>query len=248
MAQPRRVLITGAAGRIGSYLARHLAGRYDLHLTDVTRLQDASEGQFTQADIGDLDAMRTILEGVHTVVHLAADPSTEAVWESLLPRNIVGLYNVFQAAHEAGCKRVVFASSINAVGGYPAELQVQTQMPVRPGNLYGATKAWGEAVACFYADQRGLSAICLRFGWVLQRDSKQLMPGQRHLDMVLTYQDLAKLVVASIEAPEELRFGVFHGVSNNRWKRLDITDARKLLGYEPEDDAFELAGAVKRAE
>jgi nucleoside-diphosphate-sugar epimerase len=115
-------------------------------------------------------------------------------------------------------------------------------MPVRPLNLYGASKAWGEAVACFYADQKNISAICLRFGWVVERESKHIRLDHPYLDIALTYHDLARLVAASIDAPDELRFGVFHGVSNNRWKRLDISDARRLLGYEPEDDAFAIAG------
>ena len=200
----RIVLITGAAGRIGSSLTRDLAGRYELSLTDVRSPTDTHGLPFAEADIADLEAMRRLCQGVDTVVHLAADPSMEATWESLLPRNLVGLYNIFQAAHEARCRRVIFASSVNAVFGYPKDVQVRTDMPVRPLNLYGASKAWGEAVACFYADQRGLSGICLRFG-------------------------------------------VFHGVSNNRWKRLDISDARAILGYAPEDDAFALAGVVPGA-
>jgi nucleoside-diphosphate-sugar epimerase len=239
------VLITGAAGRIGSFLTQHLAERYDFVLSDVRAPEDTHGFPFVEADIADLEAMRRLCQGVETVVHLAADPSTQASWESLLPRNIVGLYNVFQAAHEAGCRRVVFASSVNAVSGYPREVQVHTTMPVRPPNLYGATKAWGEAVACFYADQRGLSAICLRFGWVIPRDSPMLKTHRNLLDIALTYEDLTRLVAASVDAPDTLRFGVFHGVSNNRWKRLDISDARTLLGYAPEDDAFELAGVAK---
>jgi hypothetical protein len=171
----------------------------------------------------------------------------EATWDSVLPRNLVGLYNVFQAAHEASCRRVIFASSVNAVFGYPKDVQVRTDMPVRPLNLYGASKAWGEAVACFYADQRGLSAICLRFGWVIDRDSDLIRADHPYLDIALTYNDLTRLMVASIDAPDTLRFGVFHGVSNNRWKRLDISDARALLGYMPEDDAFELAGVIRDA-
>ena len=236
-----RILLTGAAGRIGSFLTRHLRGRYEFVLTDLEPLTELHGYPFTQADIADLDALRELCRGVDTVVHLAADPSTEATWESLLPRNIVGVYNVFQAAREATCRRVIFASSINAVAGYPDDVQVNTTMPVRPPNLYGATKAWGEAVARYYADQHGLSAICLRFGWVLPRDSEHIRPDAKMLDMVLTYEDLARLVVASIEAPPEFRFGIFHGVSNNRWKRLDISDARAVLGYAPEDDAFALA-------
>ena len=243
MATKRKVLLTGAAGRIGSFFAGHEANRYDFVLTDVRQPADAHGHPFVTADISDMEAMRRLCQGIDTVVHLAADPSTEATWESLLPRNIIGLYNVFQAAHEAQCRRMIFASSVNAVSGYPSDVQVHTNMPVRPPNLYGATKVWGEAVACFYADQRGLSSICLRFGWVISRDSKQLRPDHYLLDMALTYEDLARLVVSSIEAPDDLRFGIFHGVSNNRWKRLDISDARAMLGYAPEDDSFALAGA-----
>jgi len=240
-----RVLLTGTSGRIGSFLTHHLAERYDFVLTDVRSPSDTHGFPFVAADITDLEAMRSLCQGVDTVIHLAADPSMEAPWESLLPRNIVGVQHIFQAAHEAGCRRVIFASSVNAVAGYPKDVQVRTDMPVRPLNLYGASKAWGEAVACFYADQRGLSAICLRFGWVIARDSELLRKQQSMLDIALTYEDLARLVVASVEAPASLRFGVFHGISNNRWKRLDISDAREILGYAPEDDAFVLAGVAE---
>jgi nucleoside-diphosphate-sugar epimerase len=242
----RKILITGAAGRIGSSLTRDFSGRYDLLLSDVRAPGDTLGHPFVEADIADLDAMRSLCAGVDTVVHLAADPSMDATWESLLPRNIVGLYTIFQAAHEAGCRRVIFASSVNAVFGYPKDVQVRTDMPVRPLNLYGASKAWGEAVACFYADQRGISAICLRFGWVIERDSELLRPDHPYLDIALTYEDLTRLVAASVDAPDDLRFGVFHGVSDNRWKRLDISDARKVLGYAPEDDAFALARAIRQ--
>jgi uronate dehydrogenase len=237
----RKVLLTGAAGRIGSFLTGYLADRYEFVLSDLKEPAELHGFPYIEADITDLEAIKGLCQGVDTVLYLAADPRMEAPWESLLPNNLIGAYTIFQAAHEAGCRRVIFASSVNAVFGYPAELQVQTDMPVRPLNLYGASKAWGEAVACFYADQRNLSAICLRFGWVTDREDSQLQADHPWLDIVLTYHDLAKLVVASLEAPDELRFGIFHGVSNNRWKRLDISDARKVLGYEPEDDAFVLA-------
>jgi nucleoside-diphosphate-sugar epimerase len=236
-----KVLLTGAAGRIGSFLTAHLADRYEFVLSDIKEPAELHGFPYIEADITDLEAMKGLCQGIDTVLYLAADPRMEAPWESLLPNNLIGAYTIFQAAHEAGCRRVIFASSVNAVFGYPPELQVQTSMPVRPLNLYGASKAWGEAVACFYADQRNLSAICLRFGWVIDREDSRIQVDHPWLDIVLTYHDLAKLVVASLEAPDQLRFGIFHGVSNNRWKRLDISDARKVLGYEPEDDAFVLA-------
>ena len=159
----------------------------------------------------------------------------------VLPNNVIGVYNMFEAAQQAGCRRVIFSSRVHAVFGYPRDLQVHTPMPVKPLNLYGASKAWGEVVARLYADQRGLSAICLRFGWVVERDSPELQFSHPYLDIAFTYDDLGRLVTSSIEAPDSVRFGVFHGISNNRYKRLNINDAREILGYDPQDDSFEIA-------
>jgi nucleoside-diphosphate-sugar epimerase len=191
--------------------------------------------------LADFDAVRPLCDGVDTVVHLGADPSMEAKWESLLPNNIIATYNVFESAHQAGCRRIIFASSVNAVLGHPTDVQVHTNMPIRPINLYGATKVWGEAVASSYAAQTDLSCICLRFGWVVDRNSDQIRLDHQYIDITFTYEDLTRLVTAAIEAPDKLKYKVVHGISNNRWKRLDISEARELLGYEPQDDGFELA-------
>jgi nucleoside-diphosphate-sugar epimerase len=236
-----KILITGAAGRIGNFIVSHFTGQYKFVLTDIHKSKNAFDFPFIQAEISDIDAMRKICEGIDQVIHLAADPRLEAPWDSILHNNIIGVYNIYQAAYETGCSRVIFASSINAVSGYPKDVQVQTNMPPRPSNIYGASKVWGEAVARFYADKKKISSICLRFGWVTHRNNKQLKMTNPNLDMVLTYEDLAKLVQASIEAPPDLQFGIFHGISNNRCKRLDISDTQKILGYEPEDDSFALA-------
>src|ERR1041384_1082991 len=247
MTTVKKVLITGAAGKIGSFLTSQLVGRYDCVLTDIRQPENTHGFPFQAADVSDLEAMRALCQGIDLVVHLAADPNRKATWESLLPRNVIGVYNVFEAAAEAGCRRGGFASSINAVDGYPPEVQVNTQMPVRPPDLYGATKAWGEAVGRFYADQRGLSVICLRFGAVREAGVKPIQDPTQSVwicSITLTYPDMTRLVVASLEAPDSLRFGIFHGVSDNRWKRLDISDAREVLGYAPQDDAFAIEGVL----
>ncbi len=247
MTTSKKILITGASGNIGSYLTQRLSGCYNLVLSDIHQPVNLHGYPFLKADITDLVAMRSSCQEVDTVLHLAADSSIKASWESLLPNNIIGAYNVFQAAHEAGCRRVVFASSAFAVLGYPTEILVHTGMPVRPSNLYGASKAWGEAVARFYADQKGLSCICVRIGFVKRHHNEGILPDAPKLDLVVTYRDLTKLLVASIEAPDELRFGIFHGLSDNRHKRLDISNARSELGYDPEDDAYDLADANARS-
>jgi NAD+ dependent glucose-6-phosphate dehydrogenase len=241
MATQQRVLITGAAGRIGQIVVENLADRYDFLLSDIRPLPGPTGLPFVQADIAQLDAVRPLCRGVDTVLHLAADARTDAPWESLLSNNIVGTYNVFQAAHEAACRRVIFASSVMAVNGYPTDVQVDADMPLRPLNLYGATKAWGEALGSFYAYQKGLSVLCLRLGWLVERHSRSLVLGHPLLTAALTHDDLVRFIAAALEASADLQFGIYHGVSGNRRKRLDIEETSRALGYAPRDDAFELA-------
>lgn len=239
----RKVLITGAAGRIGSFITAQWVDRYDLVLTDVRAPKETFNFPFHQVNLSDFDAVRPLLNGVDTVVHLGADPSMEATWDSLLPNNLIATYNVFESAHQAGARRVIFASSVNAVFGYPRDIQVKLDMPIRPINLYGATKVWGEGVASSYASSTNLSCISLRFGWVVDRNSPEILPDHRYLDIAFTYNDLALLIAGAIDAPDDLKLGVFHGISDNQWKRLDISESTRQLGYHPQDDAFAIARA-----
>lgn len=237
----RKLLLTGAAGKIGSFFHESCADDYDFLLTDVAEPADAGGAPFVKADLSDFKAVRPLCEGVDTVVHLGADPNMEASWESLLPNNVVGCYNVFEAARQAGCRRVVFASSVNAVLGYPRDQQVHTQMPVFPVNLYGATKCWGEALARYYSAAHNLSALCLRFGAVQDRDSEWIEWGHMYIDLIQTLDDNASLIAAAVDAADDLMFGIFHGVSDNTFKRIDMTDTKAVLGYAPQDNAFEMA-------
>jgi nucleoside-diphosphate-sugar epimerase len=239
-----RILITGGCGRIGRLLARSLAGEPGGETPPLLTLLDRRPPRpdlarpFVQADIADLDAIRSHFAGQDTVIHLAADPRPAAAWESLLPDNIIGTYNVLQAAQEAGCRRVILASSLHAVLGYGPEEVVRGDMPPRPASLYGASKAWAEALGHVYA-QRGLSVLCVRIGFL--KEPARLAPGDADLDLVITPRDLAHLLACCIEAPADLRYGVFHGLSANRVRRFDIAEAQEVLGYRPQDDAFALA-------
>ena len=164
----RFLLLTGAAGRIGSAFREAHGERYRFRLvdlsTDTLAETPGTDHEIVHRDIADAEACREACAGIDTVIHLAADPSPEADWESsLLPNNIRGTVNVFRAAHEAGCRRVVFASSVHAVGGPQNEEAIADDAPPRPVNLYGASKAFGEAVAATYS-AAGLSGIAIRIG------------------------------------------------------------------------------------
>lgn len=237
----RRVLVTGASGNIGSYFAEHCAQQYDLRLM-VREEKEGAElkqyGEVVTGDLADLDALKQLCAGVDTVLHLAASASPSSTWDEILPANIVGTYNMMVAAKAAGCRRLIYASSIHAVSGYPADVQVKTSDPVNPGDLYGASKCFGEALGRYLAEKEGLSVIALRIGAFQPLEVAQDEENIGLLDAFVSQRDLVQLIRKCIET-EHLQFAIFNGLSNNRFKRLDLSDARELVGYEPEDDFAE---------
>ncbi len=239
----RKVLVTGAAGRIGSYFAEHSNKKYDLRLMvrgDEDGIEKLREfGEVVEADLSDLDKLKEICAGIDTVVHMAGDPDPAATWQALLDANIIGVYDICVAAKAAGCRRLIHASSIHAVSGYPPDVQVKTSEPVNPGDLYGVSKCFGEALGRYMAEKEGLSVICLRIGAFQPLEAARDEKGIGMLDAFVSQRDLNQLIERCIDV-ENLQFAVFHGLSNNRFKRLDISDARELVGYEPQDDATEL--------
>lgn len=229
----KRVLITGAAGKIGGSLAEQLQGRYDLRLHYHRTIPDARPAaEYIVADIADYDAIAPALEGMDAVVHMAADPSTRATWESVRDGNIIGTYNLFEAARRAGVRKIVFASTNHVMGMYDRDQQwpVYASQPVRPDSLYGVSKAFGEALGRYYSDQYGLSVICLRIGWFLPEPHNEIAQW-----MWLSPRDGAQVTWRAIES--DLMFGIFYAISANSGRHWDITDTMEKLGYRPEDDA-----------
>lgn len=237
-----RVLLTGAAGRIGTAFFAEMADRYQFRLADrdTSSLQASNGHEVVELDVADLAACHAACAETDAVVHLAADPSPEAeFYPSLLENNVKGVYNVFHAAKNAGCRRVVFASSVHAVAGYQEDTPIPTNIPVRPVTMYGATKCFGEAVAAYFAYAEDLPAIAIRIG-AYEAPWLHADPTPTNLSAYVSPRDLNQLIVRSLEAPADLRFAVVNGQSNNRRQRFDLTSARELLGYVPEDDAFTL--------
>jgi len=235
----RRVLVTGANGRIGAYFAEQASQKYALRLMvqhpgDGARALEAY-GEVVVADLGDLARLKEVCAGMDAVLHLAGNADPSATWRELLDANIAGTYHLMTAAKSAGCRRVVYASSMHAVSGFPPDVQVKTGEPVNPVDLYGVTKCFGEALGRYMAEQEGLSVIAVRIGTFAPLDVARMQRGLENLDTFVSRRDLQLLLERAIEVPE-LRFAVVHGLSDNRFKRLDLTDTRALLGYAPQDD------------
>jgi nucleoside-diphosphate-sugar epimerase len=243
----RRVLLTGAAGGIGRGFFHATRNRYAFRLADrVVIAAETLEGdeqnhEAIQLDMVELDACERACEQIDTVVHLAADANPAApFYESLLDNNIKATYNIFRAARDQGCRRVIFASSAWVMGGYAPDMQLAPEAPMRPVNLYGVSKCFGEAVAACFAQAEGLSSIVVRIGAYDDGSAQNWLraaPNVRELATYVSARDLHQLLVRCIEAPD-IGFAVVHGLSENRFKRLDLTSTRDLLGYAPQDDAF----------
>jgi nucleoside-diphosphate-sugar epimerase len=231
-----KILVTGAAGKVGRAFIEYAKNRFEVRLVDL--VNDSKAG-ISAVDIRDLNECRAACKDMETVVHLAADPSPDADFlGSLLDTNIKGTFNIFRAAKDEGCSRVIFASSAQAVEAYPVDEQVRAQMPVRPKNLYGVSKCFGEALAAYFAYNENLSAIVVRIACFENPDDHKAL-NARDLSAFISPRDLGQLLVRCIEV-KDVDFAIVHGVSENRFKRLDLSETKALLGYQPVDDAFKV--------
>lgn len=250
MSSRKRVLITGITGLIGQIVYDDL--KRDYEITGLARRPFPGVRHF-QGSIDNLDTILPAFEGQDAVVHMAADPSMFATWESVLPNNLVGTYNAYEASRRMGVKRFIFASSNHATGMYERDHpydyivrgeyakvklpvpQVTHEAEIRPDGYYGISKAYGEAMGRYYTEEHGLLVICLRIGTCNQHNSP--LKSIRHFATWLSHRDQAQLVRRSIEAPDSLVFDIFYGVSANKWRFWDTEHPRKVIGYQPEDNA-----------
>jgi uronate dehydrogenase len=238
----KKIVLTGAAGRLGSYLREPLSKLADaLVSTDI--VEDIGKlyagERYVKADLAQLDAMLEVLKGADMVVHFGAI-SDEAPFEELLGPNFIGAYNVWEAAHRNGVKRVVYASSIHAVGMYPKTEFIGTDVAHRPDTFYGLSKCFAEDLGRMYWEKRGLESIHLRILSCAQ------VTSARALGSWLSYDDLIQLVTRSIETPI-VGFSVIYGVSNNDRAPVDNAKA-SFIGYRPVDNAEKFAAEILKAE
>jgi uronate dehydrogenase len=240
-----RILITGPGGRVGKEIVPLLREHYALRLLDAAPLKHivlAGDDEFVQVDIRDLAAIREACRGVAAMVHLAAISDEDDFHTRLLPMNLEGVYNAFEAARQAGLKKVVFTSTGQTVLGYRKGESVTTDMPPRPSTVYACTKLFGEALARQFSDRHGMSMIVIRLCWFQPYDSELIrQPGDIQREWC-SPRDFVQLLVKSLRTA--LPFGVFFGLSNNTRRCWDIANARELLGYAPEDDAASYCKSV----
>jgi len=233
-----RILITGAAGNIGRTLREGLRSRYPvLRLSDIAPMEPARSGEeLAPADLANFAEVEKAMQGVDCVVHLGA-MATEAAWDKILPNNIAGTWNVFEAARRAGVRRVVYASSHHAVGFYRRARFIDATVTPRPDGPYGVSKVFGEGVGRLFADKHAMTVACLRIGAFLERPK-----DRRHMRVWLSPRDAVQLVGCCIDAPD-YHFIVVYGVSANtrgRYRNVGLD----FLNYRPQDNSEAFAAEI----
>jgi uronate dehydrogenase len=235
----KRLLLTGAAGGLGKTLRPRLSAHCEvLRVSDLAELGQAGPGEEVMpVPLQDRAGVLALLAGVDAVVHLGG-LSTEHAFDDILQANIVGAYNLYEAARIQGTRRIVFASSNHVTGFYRQDEVVNPSMPVRPDSYYGLSKAFGENLARFYFDRYGIETVCLRIG-----SSFPEAKDRRMLATWLSYDDLERLVVASLNSPV-VGFSVIYGMSDNAHVWWDNTQAQHI-GYRPQDSSEPFRAAVQ---
>jgi len=245
-----RIAVTGSSGMIGRRLCPDLA--HDYQVVRIDRI-DAD----VNLDITDLAALIRAFEGCETVIHLAASVSMTAAWEDLQRNNIAGTYNVFEAARQAGCVRVIFASSHHVVGGYQLERRangnasaldtpLSVDVPPRPDSLYAVSKVFGEALGRYFSETFGIQVACIRIGSMNNADSaippRSRLPWRRNTEAEkrlaakwLSHRDFARLMRAILK--RNVPYAIVYGVGDNASQAWELAPARDLYDYFPLDGA-----------
>ena len=226
----KNVLITGAGGDVGTRITPLLKTVYPgLVLSDMSPIANVHGLAFRQADLTDAAAVEAAVAGIDGIVHLGGF-SVEGPWNAILNANIIGSYNLFEAARKVGVKRIIFASSNHAVGFYRREETIPAEAPPLPDSRYGVSKAFGEALGAMYAMKHGIGVTSLRIGNVGEAPL-----DVRRLAIMLHPEDLVQLIRIGLEHPDIVN-EVFYGISGNTRAWYDNSRAERF-GYRPKHDA-----------
>lgn len=218
------ILITGAAGAIGRIVVSGLRDRYRLRGFDRLPMPDLEDS--VVGDLADLQVVTRAVQGMEAVIHLAGNPSGAAPWDDILHSNIIGTYNLFEAARRCRVRRVAFASRAGLLAAYPEENTRTIDMLPRPESYYSISKVFGENLGYMYATQFDLECVSVRIGNV--RADRPQADHPHHLCHV----DLVRVFERAIIHPG-LKYEVVFGVSGGDWPLYDMEHGRRVIGYEP---------------
>ena len=247
----KKILITGGSGLIGTVLNNHLKENYDVSNLDIKKPSDSSQKTFI-GNINKIEDLQIASKNKDTIIHLGAVISVNSNWKEVLDNNIESTRNVYESAKINGVKKVIFASSNHAVGLFENDSpykeivsgkynnidpdtikRIDENVPIRPDSYYGVSKSFGESIGRYYFETYNIQSINLRIGTVQKIDTPK--SSIRHYSTWLSHRDISQLVEKSII--HDVGFEIFYGVSNNKWRIWDISNAYKKISYMPIDNA-----------
>ena len=221
-----KILITGAAGAVGSTLVKGMKDRYALRGLDRVPMPDLEDA--IVGDIADFDTVLKATEGMDAVIHLAGIPSGGAPWEEILPNNIIGTYNVLEAARQSGVRRIAYASRAGLLGPYPKSIMRTVDMMPRPQSYYSISKVFGESLGYMYASRFDMEFVSVRIG-----NFKRDRPCPEHPHQ-LSHADAVRVFEQAV-IHLGVKFEIVFGVSDSTWRLYDVDHGRKVIGYHPHD-------------
>lgn len=250
MDKQKQILITGSSGLIGQILLNHLPSEYVITGLDIT---ESSDKRTSVANLRNFDEINHHFANIDIVIDLAGISNLDADWNQICTNNIPVTCNTFEAAKEHNVKRIIYVSSNHVTGMYESEapysdiiagnyhqirlskLQyIHSGSQIKPDSPYGIGKSFGESTAKYYSEKFGISIICLRIGTVNKLNKPMDI---RQFATLLTHKDLIQLISKSIEAKSHVKYEIFYGVSNNKWRIWDLTESNKKISFQPKDDA-----------
>lgn len=247
----KRVLLLGATGRIGPGLIEEYLKKYKSYYEIIIGIHKKGKTyglKTVRVDLTNVKKLKSAMKNIEVVVNLAANSNPSATFEEVLMPNIIGAYNVFEAARLAKVKRVIFASSVHAVKGYAHGHKVKSQDSPKPLNFYGASKAFGEALSSVFSSKYNISCIAIRIGaYVSNNKRRTICYTRKDYGHVISQRDLGQLIHKSILAPRRVKYAILSGISKDKHKHLELKSTKKIVGYEPEDDAYQVCKAIKKS-
>jgi uronate dehydrogenase len=238
----KNVIILGATGRIGPSLLEELQ-QYQKDYNIILGIHKTKIKGYENRKINlqGITQLKKAFKGIHTVINLAANADENANFKDIVSPNILGAYNVFEAARLAKVKRVIFASSVHAIKGYNLKKTVKSTDITKPINFYGASKVFGEALCNVFSTKYNLSCLAIRIGAYIPNNKKKAICLTRdNFDYVISQRDLGQLIHKCIMANKDVKYGILAGSSNNKHLYMDLSSAKKLVNYKPQDDAFKM--------
>lgn len=252
MVKKRTVLLLGAAGKIGigfkkEYLRKKKYQKaYNLILGAHNKKLKDKDFKIRYFSLEDIESLKKAMKGVDVVINLAANPNVNAEFKDLIKPNLIGPYNILEAAKQMNCSRVILASSIHAVKGYDHGYEVKNTDVPRPTSFYGASKVFTESLCYTFSSEYGLSCLAIRIGAYVSDDEIRNVCFLRHdYNYVISQRDMAQLLHKCIVASKKVRYGILSGISKNKKRDLDLKYTKKLIGYIPKDDAYKLCKEIK---